>query len=304
MNKKLFIPTIIFISTINLFAQNNNVGIGTLTPDASAMLHIESTSKGMLVPRLTAAQRTSIASPSNGLLVYDTDSSCFFYYKQTSWASLCNTGGIGPTGATGTTGATGPTGALGFTGATGATGATGSTGVTGATGPAGSGYNCKSIFAQYLFDPGTPNANPGIANSTIANFQAANITCNIIVNSISFRVTTVTSSGTIRIGLYTEDGQNKLFDVASPIINATGTVTIPVSSVSLAAGIYYIAIVPISGNLGIGGGYVNNGHPDPSSLPIYSGQLNVTSGTLPVTFNPSGSFSLVNFEVFNFRLDN
>lgn len=54
-------------------------GIGTYTPDASAKLDISSTSKGLLAPRMTAAQRAAIASPAIGLLVYQTDSTVGFY---------------------------------------------------------------------------------------------------------------------------------------------------------------------------------------------------------------------------------
>ncbi len=125
----------------NISAQNNNVGIGTLIPDSSAILDLTATDKGILIPRLTAVQRIAISNPANGLLVYDIDSSCFFYYRNISslWVSLCNAGigPVGPTGATGVAGATGPTGSTGSTGATGVTGATGATGITGATGATG-----------------------------------------------------------------------------------------------------------------------------------------------------------------------
>jgi hypothetical protein len=53
--------------------QAQNVGIGTATPDNSAALDLQAADKGFLVPRLTAAQRTAIASPANALLVYQTD---------------------------------------------------------------------------------------------------------------------------------------------------------------------------------------------------------------------------------------
>lgn len=49
------------------------VGIGTSSPAASAALELSATDKGLLVPRLTAAQRTSISSPTAGLMVYQTD---------------------------------------------------------------------------------------------------------------------------------------------------------------------------------------------------------------------------------------
>jgi hypothetical protein len=100
------------------FAQNN-VGIGTLNPDASAVLDLTSSNKGVLVPRLTTAQRLAILSPATGLLVYDIDVPCFFYFD-ISWKSLCNGGSIGATGATGAQGIQGVTGSTGADGATGA----------------------------------------------------------------------------------------------------------------------------------------------------------------------------------------
>ncbi|SEI53481.1 hypothetical protein SAMN05216327_102294 [Dyadobacter sp. SG02] len=71
------------------FAANAQVGIGTLTPDASAQLDVKSDSKGVLVPRLTSAQRTGIPAPADGLLVYDTDTKSFWFFKSgTGWAKI------------------------------------------------------------------------------------------------------------------------------------------------------------------------------------------------------------------------
>ena len=49
------------------------VGVGTATPDASAVLDVSSTSKGLLPPRLTQAQRDAIANPAKGLTIYNLD---------------------------------------------------------------------------------------------------------------------------------------------------------------------------------------------------------------------------------------
>lgn len=64
------------------------VGIGTTTPDPSSILEVESSTSGMLTPRMTTAERNAIASPANGLLVYDTDFDLFYFYDSTSWQSL------------------------------------------------------------------------------------------------------------------------------------------------------------------------------------------------------------------------
>jgi microcystin-dependent protein len=68
------------------------VGIGTTSPHSSAQLDINSDSKGLLTPRLTATQRAGISNPATGLLVYQTDgSSGFYYYNGSSWIDLPNT---------------------------------------------------------------------------------------------------------------------------------------------------------------------------------------------------------------------
>lgn len=64
------------------------VGIGTLTPHASSMLDVTSTTKGMLAPRMTTAQKAAIATPETGLLVYDTDLGKFCYYNGSVWIIL------------------------------------------------------------------------------------------------------------------------------------------------------------------------------------------------------------------------
>ena len=60
--------------------------IGGSTPSASAVLDLQSTAKGLLVPRMTQAQRTAISSPANSLLIYQTDQDTgFYFYKSNAW---------------------------------------------------------------------------------------------------------------------------------------------------------------------------------------------------------------------------
>lgn len=62
-------------------------------PAASAMLDIKSTTKGLLPPRLTTAQKSAIVSPADGLMVYDTDTKTYWYYKNgTGWKELAGSG--------------------------------------------------------------------------------------------------------------------------------------------------------------------------------------------------------------------
>lgn len=64
-----------------------SVGIGIASPNASAQLDITSTTKGLLIPRLTSVQRAAIAAPAKGLLLYDTDEKNFWYYDSV-WTAV------------------------------------------------------------------------------------------------------------------------------------------------------------------------------------------------------------------------
>ncbi len=71
--------------------RNGSIGIGNNTmPSASAQLDVNSTSKGLLTPRMTQAQRTAISAPATGLLVYQTDGGQpgFWYYNGSAWANI------------------------------------------------------------------------------------------------------------------------------------------------------------------------------------------------------------------------
>ena len=84
------------ISFLNV-ANSQNVAINTdgSVANSSAMLDIKSTSKGMLVPRMTTVQRAAIISPATGLLVYDTDANSFWFYNGNAWVNLTGSSGGG-----------------------------------------------------------------------------------------------------------------------------------------------------------------------------------------------------------------
>jgi hypothetical protein len=67
---------------------NANVLINTTTDVASAVLNVDSTTKGFLPPRMTTTQRNAIASPAEGLMVYDTVLKRPCFYDGTSWVTL------------------------------------------------------------------------------------------------------------------------------------------------------------------------------------------------------------------------
>lgn len=88
----------ILIFTLLCFFENKifvqqNVGIGTTTPSASALLDVSANNKGILIPRLTSAQRAAIVAPANGLMLYDTDTKSFWYYNGTAWANMALSAG-------------------------------------------------------------------------------------------------------------------------------------------------------------------------------------------------------------------
>jgi hypothetical protein len=69
-----------------VYSQTDNVGIGTTTPNNSAVLDLTSITKGFLAPRMTQAQRTAIVTPAIGLFVYQTDNPAgFYYYNGATW---------------------------------------------------------------------------------------------------------------------------------------------------------------------------------------------------------------------------
>ena len=86
---KQFIITIFIICSFH-FLQAQNVGIGTSTPNSSAVLDVNSTTKGLLIPRMNTGQRTGIASPVAGLMVYDTDFKEYYHHDGTTWKKVLN----------------------------------------------------------------------------------------------------------------------------------------------------------------------------------------------------------------------
>ncbi len=83
----------VFCFSLNLKAQDNvAINATGASPDPSAMLDVSSTSKGLLMPRMTTAQRDAIASPADGLMIMNTTSNCVNIYLYGAWQDMfCGT---------------------------------------------------------------------------------------------------------------------------------------------------------------------------------------------------------------------
>lgn len=95
---------VIFIFALFLQSKvfSQNVGIGTETPDPTALLDISAKNKGVLVPRITTDSMNAIVTPATGLLIYNSDENKFFFYNGTEWSSIGTSPGWSLNGNAGT----------------------------------------------------------------------------------------------------------------------------------------------------------------------------------------------------------
>jgi hypothetical protein len=140
---------VVLLLTTELKAQNQNVAINNtgLAPNPAAMLDVSSSSKGMLIPRMTSAQRIAIVplgTDQQGLLVFDKDLNQFWYWDGTQWLPINKTQGsietagpAGPAGPAGINGIDGVSESQGTAGPAGPVGPAGVNGIDGAPGPQG-----------------------------------------------------------------------------------------------------------------------------------------------------------------------
>lgn len=88
-----FIISHITLMAQNIFPASGASGIGTTTPNSSSLLDIVSTTKGILIPRMTLAQRNAITTPATGLLIFQTTNTPgFYYYSGTAWTAISSKG--------------------------------------------------------------------------------------------------------------------------------------------------------------------------------------------------------------------
>jgi len=100
MNKLFSIFAVISVINLNAYCQNN-VGIGTSTPDANAILELQSDSKGLLITRLTTVQRNAMGSglsaTQKGMLIFDTNENLFYFWDGSQWVAVGSGGSTGCT---------------------------------------------------------------------------------------------------------------------------------------------------------------------------------------------------------------
>ncbi len=96
----------VMIAVLFAVQLNAQVGVGInetgTDPDASAILDVTSTDKGVLLPRMTETQRNAITLPATGLMIFQTDGTAGFYYNSGTtgtpvWTAVAGTSGGGAT---------------------------------------------------------------------------------------------------------------------------------------------------------------------------------------------------------------
>src|SRR5687768_12004094 len=78
---------LIYLTPANVAGQVS-ISLDSSPPDPSAMLDVKSTTKGMLIPRMTSMQRDLIVNPATGLLVFDDTTVSFWFYNGMAWTEL------------------------------------------------------------------------------------------------------------------------------------------------------------------------------------------------------------------------
>ena len=255
----------------NLAFSQNGVAIAasTSTADVSAMLDIQSTTKGALVPRMTNSQRAAITTPANGLLVFCTDAPSGFYYNSGTSVSpvwvLLSAGALSGTGTTNF--------AAKWTGS-------------------------NSLGNSIIFDNGT-NVGIGTSGTPGALLSVGGSTGNFQVNSTGAigSATGITSSGTITFsglgataGVVLNSSSGVLSSSAGPLGVANGGT----GATSAAAALTSLGAAPASGSAN----YIQNTTSQQSSsnfnisgTGIIGGSLGmaIASPAYKITFNNDGS---------------
>ncbi len=182
------------VNNSNIFNNGAEVGIGTVSPNTSAKLDVESTTQGFLPPRMTATQRNAIASPAAGLTIYNTTVNCLQWWNGTIWYDGCGNNTPSATLTTLNCGGATTTGTL--------TNGTAASGVS--TAISYTGGNAGTYGAQSVASTGVAGLTATLSAGTLANGAG----------SLTYTITgTPTTSGTASFAI-TVGGQSCSFTVS------------------------------------------------------------------------------------------
>ena len=91
MKKLIFLAVLTLnfeLETLNSFSQNVGINASGTAPDNSAILDVSSTTKGLLIPRMTTTERNAIPSPTTSLLIFNTTTNCLEMYVNGGWYTV------------------------------------------------------------------------------------------------------------------------------------------------------------------------------------------------------------------------
>ena len=86
MYRKKILIVLISIS----YQLSSQIGIGTTTPEQTAILEVNSTDKGLLPPRLTNEQRNLVLNPAKGLTIFNNTTNCLEFWNGSGWYNVCD----------------------------------------------------------------------------------------------------------------------------------------------------------------------------------------------------------------------
>ncbi len=89
MKKSIFVSLLIIAQALTAISEAQiGIGISPANINPSAQLDVNSTSKGLLPPRMTSTQRDAINSPASGLVIFNTTTNSLEYKSSTGWVAI------------------------------------------------------------------------------------------------------------------------------------------------------------------------------------------------------------------------
>lgn len=86
LNFLVVLITLVIFSNHKILGQSMGISSAAITPDASAILEMRTTEKGILIPRMTTSERDAISAPATGLMLYNASTNQFNFYNGSYWA--------------------------------------------------------------------------------------------------------------------------------------------------------------------------------------------------------------------------